>query len=152
MDRFDLNEDDYFAVIVAKNVARRLLQLPDLQPSEIIGLGNALYALERLPQATTGAHCDYSIVLSQSSDGFEKTRYISFHISADNFRLCRGGSDFDSTVGKDRFNEPLWEVRKDGYRNTSGILDSIEDSCETMLSRGAIMEVLDRSAISYPAD
>ncbi|MDD4776608.1 MAG: hypothetical protein PHG75_08855, partial [Syntrophomonas sp.] len=104
------------------------------------------------PQATTGAHCDYSIVLSQSSDGFEKTRYISFHISADNFRLCRGGSDFDRTVGEDRFNEPLWEVRKDGYRNTSGILDSIEDSCETMLSRGAIMEVLDRSAISYPAD
>lgn len=152
MDRFDLNEDDYFAVIVAKNVARRLLQHPDIQPRQIIGLSNALYALERLPQATAGAHCDYSVVLTQSSDGYEKTRYISFHISTDDFRLCRGGNNFDRTVGEDRFNEPLWELRKDGYRNTGGILDTIEDSCEALLHRGGIIKVSDRSVISYEAD
>ncbi|MEQ8200103.1 MAG: hypothetical protein ABRQ24_01640 [Syntrophomonadaceae bacterium] len=152
MDRFDLNEDDYYAVIVAKNVARRLLQHPDIQPRQVIGLGNALYALDRLPQPTPGAHCDYSIVFSQFSDGFEMTRYISFHISANDFRLCRGGNNFDRTVGEDQFNEPLWEVRKDGYRNTGGILDTVEDSCEALLTRGAVIRVADRSTITFKAE
>lgn len=152
MDRFDLNEDDYYAVIVAKNVARRLLQHPDIQPRQVIGLGNALYALDRLPQSTPGVQCEYSIVFTQLSDGFEKTRYISFHISSAGFRLCRGGTDFDRTVGEDRFKEPLWEVRRDGYRNTGGILDTVEDSCEALMTRGAIIRVYDRSAISFESE
>ncbi|NLN88156.1 MAG: hypothetical protein GX133_11260 [Syntrophomonadaceae bacterium] len=152
MDRFDLNEDDYYAVIVAKNVARRLLQHPDIKPRQVIGLGHALYALDRLPQSTPGSHCDYSIVFRQLSDGFEKTRYISFHISAEGFRLCRGGTDYDRTVGEDQFNEPLWEVRKDGYRNTGGILDTLEDSCEALLSREATIRVTDRSVIALETE
>ena len=152
MDRFDFNEDDYYAVIVAKNVARRLLQHPDIQPRQVIGLGNALYALDRLPQPTPGVRCEYSIVYTQLSDGFEKTRYISFHISAADFRICRGGTDFDRTVGEDHFNEPLWEVRTDGFRNTEGILDTVEDSCEALIARGAIIRVTDRSVISFASE
>ncbi len=146
-----MNDDDYYAIIVAKNVARRLLQHPDINPRQIIGLGNALYALDRLPQATPGACCQFSIIYRQISEEFEEVRYITFLISATDFRMSLGGTNCDVHIAEDHFDQCLWEIRPDGYRDTGGVLDTIEDSCEKLLSRGASIKVVDKSTIDYTA-
>lgn len=46
MEEFELTDDDFYAVEIAKNVARRFLKHPQISPQQIIGLGNALYALK----------------------------------------------------------------------------------------------------------
>lgn len=144
-----MNDDDYYAIVVVKNVARRLLQHPDINPRQIIGLGNALYALDRLPRATQGADCQFRIIYRQVSEGFEKVRFFTFLISATDFRVSCGGTNCDLYVAEEHFDQCLWEIRPDGFRDTGGILDTIENSCEKLLSRGASVDVRDKSLIIY---
>jgi hypothetical protein len=49
MEKFDLTENDWIGITIAKNVARHFLKLNQITPIQIIGLGKALYSLERLP-------------------------------------------------------------------------------------------------------
>ncbi len=62
MEKFELIDDDWYAIEIAKNVARRFLKSPHITPQQVIGLGNALYALERLPLVTPGSFCEFGIV------------------------------------------------------------------------------------------
>ena len=52
MEQFELIDDDRYAVEIAKNTARRFLKDPRITPQQIIGIGKALHALERLPLVT----------------------------------------------------------------------------------------------------
>ena len=61
MPDFDLDDDDAFAVEVAKDIARRLLRDRRTTPIQIVGLGHALYALERMPASTSGALTEFGI-------------------------------------------------------------------------------------------
>ena len=45
-------DDDRLAISIAINIARRLLQEPKITASQIVGIGHALYALQRLPVVT----------------------------------------------------------------------------------------------------
>jgi hypothetical protein len=58
---FDLDAADIAVVDAAKNIARRLLRSDSVTPKQIIGLGHALYALERMPAATSGATTEFGI-------------------------------------------------------------------------------------------
>ncbi len=51
--KFDLWDEDYYAIGIAVNTARRLVRYPRIKPLGIMTLGKALYALERLPEVTT---------------------------------------------------------------------------------------------------
>lgn len=68
MDSFSLTTHDLRAVEIAIDTARNFLETHDLSPRDIIGLGNALYALERLPQVTIGAFCCFGLMYRYSSE------------------------------------------------------------------------------------
>ena len=55
---FDLKGQDEFsdqsAISITMDIAKRLLQHPKITARQIVGLGHALYALERLPAITSG--------------------------------------------------------------------------------------------------
>lgn len=62
MSTFTLNPADERAIAIAIDTARSILRNHDLTPQQIIGLGNALYALERMPEATNGVFSSFGYV------------------------------------------------------------------------------------------
>jgi hypothetical protein len=149
MKQFAFTEDDEYAIEIAKNVARRLLKHPKIKPQQIIGIGSALYALERLPIATPGAFTEFGIVYRAGSKSFEEMRYIDFRISDVDFVISLGGSVYDEAVGGDSISEPGWLVEIDGFRRTECELYDLEDFIEEYLSLGAELSVNNESDIEF---
>lgn len=75
MDKFELAEEDWRGVRAAINVARLFLKSPAIQPQQVIGLGNALYALERLPLITDGSCSEFGISFSEGTREFNELIY-----------------------------------------------------------------------------
>ena len=140
-------DDDLFAVETAKAAARMFLGHPDIKPGQIVGLGRALYALERLPQATPGVYCEYSVSLTSGNDDFSEMHYISFWISENGFEISTGGSVYDKRVGSDTVSGPRWLLEFSGYaeRSLGDEIESIEGRVRRYLRSGAEITVNDDS-------
>jgi len=149
MDTFNLTKDDLYAVEIAQRTVRRFLKHPKIKPQEIVGLGHALYALQRLPLVTPGASSEFGISYRAGTKEFNEMRYIFFAISESTFEISIGGSVYDEAVGGDSFSEPGWLVETGGYRNTEGDLYNLEDSITEYLNLGAEISVSDESEIEY---
>lgn len=149
MDVFDLTGGDVFAVEIAKNVARRFLKEPQITPQQIIGLGNVLYALERLPLATPGVYAEFGIVYRAGTEEFSEMRYIDFRITESDFEISKGGSVYDKAIGSDSFSDPGWLVEMGGYRRAECALEELEHSVAEYPNLGAEMTVSDESEIKY---
>ena len=149
MEKFELEDDDYYAVDIVKNITRHFLKYPRITPQQVVGLGNALYALERLPMVTQGSSSEFGIVYRAGTEDFSEMRYIEFRISEDIFEIAKGGSVYDKAVGSDSIPEPGWLVEISGYRNTECELYDIEDSIAEYLNLGAEITVRDESEIEY---
>jgi hypothetical protein len=149
MVAFELTDDDRYAIEVAQNIARRFLKHPKITPQQVIGLGNALFALERLPLVTPGSSCEFGIVYRAGTEEFSEMRYIDFRISDSAFEISKGGSVYDKSVGGDSFSEPGWVVEVGGYRSAECELYDLEDSIAEYLNLGAEITVSDESEIEY---
>jgi hypothetical protein len=152
MDNFELRNEDYNAIQIAKNIARSFLKINSLTPQQIIGLGNALYALERLPMVTPGANTEFGIVYRSGDEEFSEMRYIDFRISEFVFEISEGGSVFEKGIGSDSFSRPGWLVEAGGYRETERELYNLEDSINEYLNLGAEISVCDESEIKTDID
>lgn len=153
-DIFDLKYSDYcdygeygddLAISIAINVARRLLREPEVTASQIVGIGHALYALQRLPVVTPGVDVRFGIVVHQkieypSPKNPEDTvtlsdmEYIKFCISEDKFEISKGGSA-DCGAGHDSYSLAGWYVSLDGSRKTQCELYCIEDAISILLEQ-----------------
>jgi len=149
MEEFEMIDDDWYAIEIAKNTARRFLQSPHITSQQVIGLGNALYALERLPLVTPGSSSEFGILYRAGTEEFHEMRYINFSISESAFRISIGGSVYDKAVGGDSFSEPGWVVEVSGYRNAECELYQLEDSIAEYMNLGAEITVSDESEIEY---
>jgi hypothetical protein len=143
MNEFELLEDDYYAIELAKAVARLFLKESSIKPLQIISLGNALIALERLPLITPESTIEYGVCYRAGTDDFSEMRYIDFRISDEVFEISIGGSRFEKPIGSDSFSEPGWAIEVGGYRNTECDLTVIEDSIMEFLNLGAEIHVSD---------
>ncbi len=149
MEKFKLIDEDFYAIEIAKNTARRFLKHPQIMPQQVIALGNALYALERLPLVTPGSSSESGIVYRAGTKEFSEMRYIDFTISEAAFEISIGGSVYDQAVGGDSFSEPGWLVEVGGCRNTECELYDLEDSITEYLNLGAEISASDESEIDY---
>lgn len=149
MEEFELTDDDRYAVEVAKTIARLFLRHPKITPQEVIALGNALYALERLPLATPGSSSEFGIVYRAETEDFEEMKYVNFRISESDFEISQGGSVYNKAVGSDSFSGPGWSFEVGGYSNRQCELHSLEDSVVEYLNLGAEITVNDESQIDY---
>jgi hypothetical protein len=146
-EEFKLMDDDWYAIEIAEKVARLFLKHPKITPQQIIGLGGALNALERLPLVTPGGFFEFGIVYRVGTEDHGEMRYIDFRISESEFEISRGGSVYDKDVGGDSFSEPGWLVEAGGYRCTECELFELEGSIGEYLGLGAEITVNDGSAI-----
>lgn len=146
--KFDLDDDDYYAIDIAQNTAHSFLKHPHINPEQVIGLRNALYALERLPLTTEGVCCEFGLVYRDGNEKFSEMRYITFRISEEDFGILQGGSVYDESVGSDSYSDPDWRIELNGYREKCSLLD-IKDTIAEFMNLGAKITVDDQSCIEY---
>lgn len=149
---FDFSDEDYCAIDLAIRIARILLKDDRIKPIQVIGLGNALYALERMPISTPGVNTEFGIIYNNGNDNSSEMRYIDFRITETHFEISRGGSNYDLSVGSDSFSEPGWLIEIDGYREYGCALYEIEDDITEYFGLGAELSVSDESDIDYEYD
>lgn len=144
---FKLEDEDHEAIGLAKKLIRLLLAKPDVSPRQIVGLGRALYAWERLPQVTPGVFCEFGVCYRSGDKIFSQMRYVSFLISEQDFEISMGGSVYDSAVGSDTISGPKWQVEIGGYSNREfeGEMDALEEKILKYLRLGAKITVDDQS-------
>jgi len=146
MDRFELIDEDYEAILVAKNVARHLLKQPRIAPEQIIILGKALHALECLPDFTPKTFIEFGVSYRNGDDRFEEMKYILFRISNNDFEISQGGSTYDSSVGGDTYSRPGWLLEVDGGNERDCDLSGIEEAVVEYINLGAKLVVNDEAA------
>ena len=150
MGKFELTDDDVRMVSIAINTVRRLLQNPQITAQDIIGLGNALYALERLPLVTPGAFSEFRIISLNGNEESSVMRYVSFLISDSTFTVSQENREFYDEVCDYRCSGPRWEVKLDGYRRAElSMVFSLVDDINEYLEFGAEIIVNDDSQIRY---
>lgn len=140
-----MEDDDYLAVEIAKNIAHHFLKHPQITPKQVVGLGNALYALERLPVVTPGSYSEFGFEYRAGTEDRNEMLYVDFRTAEDSFEISIGGSVYDSAVGSDSFSKPGWLVEIGGYRNTKCELYDLEDTIVEYLNLGAKITVSDES-------
>ena len=149
--RFDLKGQDEFsdqlAISITIHIAKRLLQHPKITARQIVGLGHALYALERLPAITPGVWVEFSACLRVKAD-FKETRYIEFRISEEVFEILRGGF-IDMGAGGDSYSDTGWYFDVHGNRDAECQLWHLEDEVIELLECGAEIRVDDESDIDF---
>ncbi len=150
MGKFELTDDDVCMISIATHTVRRFLTNPQLTGQEVIGLGNALYALERLPDVTLGASSEFGVVHRNANEGSLWVSDISFLISDSKFAVSIRDRSIDTELGSDRYVDPGWLVELDGDRkaNLSLLLNLYNDITE-YLDSGAKITVSDYSKIDY---
>ena len=148
---FDLKGEDEFsdqlAISITMDIAKRLLQHPKVTVRQIVGLGHALYALERLPAITSGVWVEFSVCLRVKAD-FKETRYIEFRISEEEFEISRGGF-IDMGAGGDSYSDTGWYFDVHGHRDAECELWLLEDEVVDLLGCGAEIRVDDESDIDF---
>ena len=143
-------EDEYsdvYAISIAINCVRQFLGDSRINARQVIGLGHALYALERLPTNTPGSFVEFGVEHSVVRD-FPGTRYLSFFISESTFEISRGGS-INMGAGYDNYSDPGWLIEIGGYRDAECELYYLEDEIAELLALGAEITVYDESNIEY---
>lgn len=144
---FDLTEADEQAIEIAQRVARILLARDDVTPRQVIGLGHALLALERLPNITPGCDCSFGVEHRVRDKESGEMRYIEVSISAEAFEISSGGSVYEASVGSDSYSDPHWRVEIDGHAEREADLSEIENEVLERLKLGAQIRVYDESDI-----
>ena len=140
---------DEYAISIAIDCANLFLRNSKISTRQIIGLGNALYALERMPASTPGAFVEFGV--AHWVDGnYPKAEmhYLNFIISESCFEISRGGS-INLGAGHDAFSDPGWRFEVGGYRETKCELYMIEDEMLELLNCGGEITVHDDSDIEY---
>jgi len=148
MNRFDLIDEDYEAIHVAKDAVRILLNVPRITAQQIISLGKALDALERLPDVTPDVSIEFGLSYRNGNDKFEEMEYTLFRITDREFEISRGGSTYDSSVGGDTFSRPGWRVELGGYAERDCELYNIKSSFIEYVNLGAEITIEDESRIN----
>ncbi|EAO9488496.1 hypothetical protein AKL49_24730 [Salmonella enterica] len=146
---FIFDDEDHYVISSVISIIHRMLKHPSITARQIVGLGNALYALERLPKITEGAKCIFSVNYEEGNEEFKEFVYVNFEISDKMFEISRGGSICDAIVGSDSYSLPGWLVEDGGYSDKAAELYDLEDTVFEYLILGARIEVDDESQIDY---
>lgn len=142
---FVLTDDDMVAIDVATRTVRQFLRNEKLDARQIVGLGNALYALQRLPEVTDGVACEFGLMYRHGGE----SRYIEFEVSEHAFGISVGGTNYELNVGGDSFSQPGWRVEVGGSRDDKNpnLLYNVSDQISEFVCLGAEIVVHDESTM-----
>lgn len=142
---FELEDNDYVAINAAVEILRLALGRVDMTGSQVVGVGRALHALERLPASTPGVHVEMSISYRVDAGVLEEMRYVSIVITEYAFELSFGGSVYDPAVGSDSIPGGSWYIERDGTKSDLADPVYVQDLASELLGLGGGITVLDES-------
>ena len=134
---FELEDDDWGVVDVARNVARLLLENLAEGDKRAVAIKRAINGLDRLPEVTPGLFIEFGVGLHQETEDYRETKWIDFTVSDCNLGASAGGSGGLKTVGPDGYSDFKWTVELDGYRKLDGDYWYLEDQVSEFLNLGA---------------
>jgi len=138
---FQLEDEDYYAVDIARRTAYRILKCPNIKPEQVIGLGNTLYALERLPMITEGIRCEFAITYRWKA---KETKGIVFRISEEVFEIVDSYSV--ESEGNYSYSNNLWLFNAFGFKDRGCLhLDDIELMIDEFMNNDIEINVVDES-------
>jgi hypothetical protein len=147
-NEFQLNKEDYKVIRIVRKYLRKVLKENELTPKQIIGVGNFLYALDRLPLKTPGIE-SYILLTNQTKNGeFLVTKSYGFTLNEDTFHVDVSGY-VNSPNGGDSVGYAGWYVEADGGRDTDAVIWELEDELSLIIHLGVEVQVEDSSAIEY---
>lgn len=149
---FQLEEEDYCAIETVKATLKRVLKEHELKPMQLIGFGNYLYALDRLPKITHGINSTIDISCTRGDNHFRESKSYIFRLEEEVFQIEIYGHISDEFVGGDGFDYPGWYLQADGYRETEANIWELEDQLSEFLNLGVEITVEDFSEIEYEED
>jgi hypothetical protein len=149
MERFKLKEQDSFLIETATKTARRILRNPGIKARQIIGLGNFIYALERLPDITPGVNVRFEIVYDMGNLYLNEKRRVVFIIDDDRICASMNRSTYDREGGSVNLTELDWSICADGHVEEYGDIYYLEDHIKELLHLGGEIIVSDNSNIKY---
>jgi len=150
-DKFKLIKEDYAVIKIVGKYLRTVIKKYDLTPKQIIGFGNFLYALDRLPLKTPGIE-SYILLSNQTINGeFSITKSYGFTLTEDTFHVDVSGYVNDPNGG-DSIGYPGWYVEADGGRATDAVIWELEDELSLIIHLGVEVKVEDSSAIDIEED
>lgn len=84
-NKFHLEKYDYSVIRIVKKYLRKVLKENEITPKQIIGFGNYLYAIDRLPLKTQGIE-SYNLLSNQTKNGeFLVTKSFGFTFLTEDF-------------------------------------------------------------------
>ncbi len=144
----DVDSDEY-AISVAIDCTRLFLRNSKVSTRQIIGLGNALYAIERMPASTPGTFVEFGVAHRVDGNYPEtEMHYLNFIIWESCFEIARGGS-INLGAGFDSFSDPGWWIEVGEYRKAECELWRLEDEVLELVNLGGEITVHDESHIEY---
>ena len=149
-DEFKLTASDKEAIDIAREFGRGLLVRHDISAKDIISLGKALYAIDRLPESTGGVFVCFGLCLRAGDDNFSEMEYLDFEISEEGFSIQRGGSTYTKAVGSDSFSSPGYQISFYGDRETGCDLLNLRDLIRSLIERGASVSITDEYQDKLP--
>lgn len=141
-DYFELKGEDVFsdqfAIDIAKSTAIKLMRHPRATKEQVVGLGLALYALQRLPKSTPAVQVTFGLSIRGSTEypdgtSYSEMYYIDFHISGIIFKISRGGSVDMYGQGSDAYSLPGWHLETNGFRETECDLVYLKDEVDELI-------------------
>ena len=152
-DNFILTEEDELAVSVVRNIAWRLLKHPTITPKDVVALGKALYALERMPLRTPGVCCSFGVFFRDGDDDRYLTEYIDFTISDVFCEIQRGEISYLRGAGSDTSSHSVWKIEVGiDMRDDSFDINEIVDDVSEFLASDCKIETSDMSGKEFHID
>lgn len=147
-DKFQLNQEDYQVIRIVRKYIRKVLKENELTPKQIIGFGNFLYALDKLPLKTPGIE-SYIQLTNQTKNGeFIVMKSYGFTLNEDIFHIDVSGY-VKGPNGGDSIGYPGWYLEADGGRETDAVIWELEDELSLLIHLGVEVKVEDSSAIEF---
>lgn len=147
-NNFRMQEEDLYAIEIARSVVKKLLMLKNIAPKDIVAIGHYLYALERLPVKTDGVDTHIEINYRDGDENFRETKTYAFRINNEYFHIDVMGDQHQAGVGGDSISYPGWYVARTGGRDCECELSSLEDEIDEYLALGAYISTEDLSTIN----
>lgn len=146
-NKFELNNRDDIAIQQAISVIRLFLSQSKLSARQVIALGKAMYAIERLPEITIGTCCVYGICYRVGNEQHNRTRCVYFLISDTELSIITKASVEDQYSGSDGTTVTLWKTDVGGTakRILGREIFKLEDTIREYLNLGAEIMIKDLS-------
>lgn len=124
--QYVFSSSDWHIIRGAKLLLWKVVRANTVRPSHLVGLGKALYALERLPQVTEGV----SVVIDVSTpiqhfDEQEVYRFYQVAISGSEIEISSGGHLYSPQVGGDTFTCFSWLAQAGCETSHQSYLDQL---------------------------